>query len=411
MTRTLLKLLAVALLSFQCGLFTGRGTNQVAAEQPPAIRLHQIQIIGTHNSYHLAPDSTARRLIQTFAPREAEANDYSHRPIPEQLERLGVRQIELDLYWDPEGGLYAQPLALRLAAQSQTSLPPFDPAQELKQPGIKILHSPDVDFRSTVATFKQALTEIKKWSSSRPNHLPVFLLLELKSDSFSPFVKPLSWNEAAMAGLKEEILQIFDRDQIVTPDDVRGEYETLREAVLERGWPALATCRGKVVFLLDNEDSVRSRYLAMEPQLRNELLFASVDRNHPAAAWMKRNDPIGSAAEIRELVEAGFLVRTRADAGTWAARLHDVRQRDAALASGAQLISTDFPEPDVRFSSYCVGWPNHMVARPNPVSGRLISDEAVLEELSRSDALPTAAPLLPVSSGCRTRRFGRILRR
>ncbi len=44
-------------------------------------------------------------------------------------------------------------------------------------------------------------------------------------------------------------------------------------------------------------------------------------------------------------------------------------QRDKALASGAQFVSTDYPEPDKRFSDYRVGLPGGVVARANPVSG------------------------------------------
>ena len=39
-------------------------------------------------------------------------------------------------------------------------------------------------------------------------------------------------------------------------------------------------------------------------------------------------------------VKAGFVVRTRADADTVEARTNDTKRRDAALASGAQYVST-----------------------------------------------------------------------
>ena len=39
-----------------------------------------------------------------------------------------------------------------------------------------------------------------------------------------------------------------------------------------------------------------------------------------------------------------------------------------ALASGAQCVSTDFPDPDPRFSDYAVKLPGGVVARANPVS-------------------------------------------
>jgi hypothetical protein len=51
------------------------------------------------------------------------------------------------------------------------------------------------------------------------------------------------------------------------------------------------------------------------------------------------------------------------------ARTGDTGPRDAALASGAQFVSTDYPEPDPRFGTgYEVSFPDDTVARCNPVS-------------------------------------------
>ena len=92
-------------------------------------------------------------------------------------------------------------------------------------------------------------------------------------------------------------------------------------------------------------------------------------RENPAAAWFKINDPIKDYDRIKKLVSEGFLVRTRADADTVQSRKNDVTQRDKALASGAQFVSTDYAEPDRRFSDYSVRLPGGQVARSNPISG------------------------------------------
>lgn len=338
-----------------------------ALESPP--RLDQTQVIGTHNSYHVAPDVVADSLMRTVVPREADANAYAHRPLTEQLKELGMRQLELDLFLDPGGGLYANPFALQAARLQQKDVPAHDPAGKLQQPGIKVLHSPDFEFRTTVYTFADALTEVRAWSDKHPRHFPVFLLLELKSESFSPLTKPPTWDAAAYVRLEQEILAVFPRERILTPDNVRGDQPTLRDAVLARGWPTVEAARGKVVFLLDNEGPMGSEYLQPSDILAGRLLFVSVPRTHPAAAWMKRNDPVGSFAEIQSLVKAGFLVRTRADAGTVEARANEVTRRDKAFASGAQFVSTDYPEPDLRFSPYAVRFEAGVVVRANPVTG------------------------------------------
>ncbi|MGI8710409.1 MAG: Ca2+-dependent phosphoinositide-specific phospholipase C, partial [Acidimicrobiales bacterium] len=67
----------------------------------------------------------------------------------------------------------------------------------------------------------------------------------------------------------------------------------------------------------------------------------------------------------------GYVVRSRADADTKQARDNDTSTRDAALASGAQWVSTDYPVPGlaVGFTSpYFAEIPGGTVARCNPVN-------------------------------------------
>ena len=320
----------------------------------PDLRINELVLLGTHNSYHVAPDAFALNLIASVAAGEAQTIDCTQRSLTEQLDRLHVRHFELDCFLDPQGGLFANPMAIRLAREAGRGPVPFDPEGVLDEPGIKVLHSPDFDVRTTVLTLLAALRELKAWSDRHPDHVPLFVLLELKADSWSP-TRPIAWEREGFAELHDTILDVWPRSRILTPLDVQGSAATVRDAVAGIGWPQVDDHRGKVVFLLDNEGDSRDRYL--ETTREDRLLFVSVDRGHPAAAWMKRNDPERQAEDIRDLVAAGFLVRTRADSGTRESRANDGRRRDLAIASGAQLISTDFPEPDPRFSPYCVRLP------------------------------------------------------
>jgi len=347
------------------------------------VRLNQIQVIGTHNSYHIAPDAGVLSLIAAASRKQADALDYSHRPLAEQFSKLGIRQIELDLFADPEGGHYAEPSARAILRKAgKDAGPDPDEGGRLRKPGIKVLHVPDVDFRSTVPTFVEALKEIRAWSAAHPRHVPIFVLLELK-DQASPALptRPVPFTKALLDTVDAEILSVFERAALLTPDDVRGTSATLPEALKERGWPTLEACRGRVMFALDNEDAVRDRYLEGHPALRDRLLFVSVAREHPAAAWMKMNDVFGDFDKIKELVRDGFLVRTRADTDTVEARRNDPSRRDKALASGAQFASTDYPEPRPDFSDYVVRLPGGATARPNPVSGEPGAGD--LESVSR----------------------------
>jgi hypothetical protein len=358
------------------------------------VRLNQIQVIGTHNSYHRAPDGAVMAFLKSVQPKQARALAYTHRPLAEQFAALGIRQIELDVFADPAGGLYADPRGQKLGkpqgkekdGDRATSAVPHDSLGLLKKPGMKVLHVPDYDYRTTVPTLVDGLRQVRAWSRANPRHVPLFVLLELKDDPHPTLPPPVHFDSRLLDALEAEILSVFARDELLTPDNVRGESATLPEALQTRGWPLLDAVRGRVMFALDNEDKIRDVYLEGHPALGGRLLFVSVAETHPAAAWMKVNEPVRDFDRIVHLVKRGFLVRTRADADTVEARANDPSHRDKALASGAQFVSTDYPEPDRSLSPYCVRLPGDVVARSNPVSGDPKLAGVELEALGRGRA-------------------------
>ena len=297
--------------------------------------------------------------------------DYGHAPLRVQLSEFGVRQLELDCYVDPDGGRFAHPLGPAAALkQGFAPVPSNDPTGKLLKPGIKVMHIPDVDYGTSVLTLVDGLQEIRAWSLEHPRHVPIFILIELKSETLGPgFTEALPWGGTELAELEKEILSVFPRKEIITPDDIRGGARTLPQGLEEHGWPLLDSARGKVLFGMDNEGRERDQYLLGHPALEGRLLFVSVSRENPAAAWMKLNEPIRDFDQIQALVRAGFLVRTRSDEPTEHARSNDVRMRDRALASGAQYVSTDYPVPNKKFSPYCVQFEGNIVARGDPVNG------------------------------------------
>ena len=78
----------------------------------------------------------------------------------------------------------------------------------------------------------------------------------------------------------------------------------------------------------------------------------------------------GPASDITNLVRQGYLVRTRTDADTKEARKDSTARRDAMIASGAQILSTDYPvnEPAHWPGHYVVTLPHNAKARANPVN-------------------------------------------
>lgn len=333
------------------------------------IRLNQIQVIGSHNSYHAGLAPSDALLLQKRDPKTAATLDYRHPPLDVQLSN-GVRQVELDVYADSKGGRYANPAGLKMVAEAGLPPdPPFDHEGLMKKPGFKVLHVQDIDYRSTCQPFTQCLAVILHWSQAHPGHLPVFILVETKEGrprrDFQ--VVPEPFTPAVFDALDREILSVFPRKQIITPDDVRGKYATLEEAVLTGGWPTLESARGKVVFLLDQRKAGPA-YLEGHPALRGRVLFTNAEPGSPDAAFIEVNEPLKDAARIPGLVRKGYLVRTRTDDELEQPRTGDVRQRNAALASGAQILSTDFPfEERASWTGYSVSFPERTVARCDPV--------------------------------------------
>jgi hypothetical protein len=352
------------------------------------VRLNQLQVIGTHNSYHIVPHPEVLKLIAAGGRGRADGLDYSHRPLAEQFSNQGIRQIELDVFADPEGGHYANPSARKvLQGLGKDPGPDPDEGGRLRRPGLKVFHVQDIDYRTTVPTFIEALTQVRAWSRAHPRHVPILVLVELKDQAIPTLAtRPVRFGKAELESVDAEILSVFQRSEILVPDDVRGDSESLPEAIRARGWPRLDDVRGKVMFALDNEGSLRDLYLERHRALRGRIMFASVAPTDPAAAWMKMNDAIKDFDRIVELVRSGFLVRTRADANTVEARKNDPTCRDKALASGAQFVSTDYPEPRPEFSGYRVRFPGGVVARPNPISGDSKLGQVDLERL------PSSAP-------------------
>lgn len=309
-------------------------TNLLHAE---SLSLNDIQVIGSHNSYHKAPPEAVMDVITKFNKNAAEWN-YTHPSLTEQLEKYGIRQFEFDIYADPDGGLYASPLAVKLASLARKEIPAFDPEGLLKKPGFKMLHVPDIDCWSTTPTLTLALEELSNWSKANPNHLPVMVLVECKDQAHPPLpTRPLPFTREVLLELEKEILNIIPPSRILRPDDVRKGEKSLPDSLKKHGWPSVESLRGKFIFTLDNTNKVRDHYLDTNPALEERLMFASASSVDEAyAAWFKRNDPVREFDDIQALVKSGFIVRTRADTGA-----ENPLMREKAIASGAQWVSAD----------------------------------------------------------------------
>ncbi len=390
------------------GAVTFVGAPSADAAGIDDLRINQVQVVGSHNSYHeQAPQSESDIRVAAIGP---EANDmllYDHAPLPEQFQGQKVRQIELDVFRDDAGGKYADPLIREFAGGG-----PYDPAMD--QPGTKVLHVQDVDYHSTCLSLVACLQAVESWSDANPTHMPIAILLELKDDEVPvggfPFVVPDPYDTAAMDRLDDEIRSVVAPEDMITPDDVRGGAATLEDGVLSTGWPTLGDSRGKVMFLMDNGGGYRTDYLAGHPNLEDRVMFTNSEPGQPDAAFVKVNDSRGNVGEIQQLVADGYVVRTRADADTVEAREGDTSARDAAFESGAQWVSTDYPVASYAEpfgTGYVVEIPGGTVARCNPINAPsdcvaadidTIYTPPVVEE-PPSEEPPAEEPVTPPATG------------
>jgi hypothetical protein len=263
------------------------------ARSEPGLTLSQLQIKGSHNSYHRAPRISLSRTWR-----------YSHAPLEVQLEAQGVRQIELDVRW----------------ARGE----------------LVVGHLPLIDGRSTCKRLSDCLGRVKKWSRAHPGHMPLFVFLEVK-DALAP-----ARLDGRLDALDFAITRVFSRDMLITPADVVGDAPSLRQAVIAHGWPRVEDSRGKVMFVMFGPQRHKSAYVAGRPRLDGRVMFVAQRESHHAhASVLFYDDPLAEKAKIAEAVKQNFLVRTRADHNLVRTRA----RRDAALSSGAHFVSSDFVDP------------------------------------------------------------------
>lgn len=331
-----------------------------------SVKLNQVQVIGSHNSYKQPFDEGLWLQFEKLDSAAAYHLQYAHPSLSEQL-ALGLHNLEIDVFADADGGRYSQPKGLKFSGQTSA----YDSLNML-QPGFKVLHIPEIDFRSSCASFKECLSELKAWSEAHPDHLPVFITLEAKdgvpSQKYGLEITPSEpFTAEVFDRLDQELITYLGRNHLIIPEDVKGSNESLEQAILTNGWSTLDNCLRKCLFVLDDSGRKRDIYLQGHPSLNGRILFVNADPGRPEAATLILNDP--HDVQISDLVKKGYIVRTRADSNTKEARNNDYTTCEAAFASGAQIITTDYYLPSTFFSSsYQVLFPSGQYVRPNPIA-------------------------------------------
>jgi hypothetical protein len=293
------------------------------------LRVHHLQAKGTHNSYHLRPALPVPDW------------DYSHAPLDVQFAQQGVRAIELDLHWTDDCERFL------------------------------VRHIPVVDGRTTCETFAECLTTVRRWSDANPSHHPLFIHLEPKG------TWPDATVEARFTAMEREILSVFPRELVITPDEVRGPSPTLAEAIRARGWPTLRATRGRVLFYIDRTDNLRTIYTHNGRDLNGRLAFIDSAATDPFAGVLVLNN--ARSPDVLAAVRQNFLVRVFA----WSAGdMRDDALVQAAFDSGAQIVSTDFPGVTATVTRP-VEVPNGTPSRCNPLTAPMGCTSEAIERLPR----------------------------
>lgn len=284
------------------------------------VKLNEISVMGTHNSYQLLASLPKRALMRTlqiisFGKVENKAV-FEMDTLTEQLEH-GVRNLEIDIETVDDNGNVS----------------------------FIVTHDPILDNVSSCYDFGKALEEIRLWSDHNPGHFPVYLLIEPKGEV--PQKNNMQNFSVEYALELDKTIRNALGDKLLTPKLVMGDYASFEEMRENDSWPELKDCAGKIIVLL-HDCSVTKSYINVDTSIRTQAMFPmlrfdSIDK--PYTSFILENDPAAAVKNNKITVdEKKIMVRTRADDYP-----HFSEERYLMAEScGSHIISTDYPPRSVR---------------------------------------------------------------
>jgi hypothetical protein len=292
------------------------------------IRLNEIQALGTHNSYHILE-----------GPPAHPAMNYQHAPLDVQLD-AGVRHFELDIHRDAGTGRIA------------------------------VYHVKSLDEASSCEDLAACLGVIRAWSDRHPDHHALFVLIEAKDDigrlAADAGGDPAETGELLWDGHIGEIDAIIRAawpDRLWTP----ARFGTpVQQRIDARGWPTVDATRGSLFVVLNDTGALRAEYRQRPEGERAAFVMGEV--GDPDVAFLKADNALDDPLRVAEGLARGLIVRSRADGDVEV----DPQVTVDVLASGAQLISTDYAiaRDDGAHPGYRIPWPGtpETPSRCNPVT-------------------------------------------
>lgn len=268
-------------------------------------RLNQIQMLASHNSYKKTGSYLGRFFVgvgDSF--EESRALKYGYKNLTTQFES-GIRSMEFDV--------------------------------RKRKDSFVLTHVPLVDNSSVAPDFSMALDEINLYSINNPTHIPMIFLIEIKQDWM---ILDHALQSIEIEELKQLNNLIKDKlgDRLYTPNDFMEEDLTVKETVETYGWPKVTDLLGKVIFVL-HPNEFNHLYATIDSSHEELSMFIGSymdDLEHDYASFVIHNEV--DVSKIQELVQNGFIVRTRIDEYL----TYDEYRDEQARLSGAQILSTDF---------------------------------------------------------------------
>lgn len=284
------------------------------------VKINEIAVIGTHNSYQLlaTPQKRALENVRSFlsSGKKGGNRNFEMDTYTEQLER-GVRNLEIDIETvDNEGDI-----------------------------SFITTHNPITDNASSAYDFAKGLEEIAMWSDNNPGHLPVYLLVEPKGKV--PAVNKLKNFSFEYALELDKVLRKVLGNRLLTPKQIMGGYGSLEEMRMADDWPTLKESAGKIIVLL-HPCGVTQDYIDVDKSITTQAMlpvlgFEEIDKSY--ASFILDNEPEVAMENNKKTVhENNLMVRTRAD------NYPDFSNERYSLVEncGSHIITTDYPPRIVR---------------------------------------------------------------
>lgn len=286
------------------------------AELEACIKFNEMGFLGTHNSYQTAAIDETKKLhasleALSFGIYDDSVIDFESETLTEQL-NCGLRSFEIDVEtFELDGDI-----------------------------SFTCMHSPYFEMSTSCYDFSLMLKEIVLWSDNNPDHLPVTIIIEPKS-VFIP-LKDMKYFSLEYALALDETIREGLGDKLFTPADMLRDYESFGEMRAADDWREVKDMLGKVVVLL-HDCGVTEDYIALDESVKTQAMFPMLregDIDRDCASFILCNNP-EKLLKIKDEVigEKKIMVRTRADNFGSATD----KRREDAFASGANIISTDYP--------------------------------------------------------------------